>query len=42
MDGLATALASARVVAAVLGHPTCFDVLFGVKPKQQGQHGVTP
>jgi glutamate-1-semialdehyde aminotransferase len=37
-----TALASAGVVAAVLGHPTCFDVLFGVKPKQQGQQGFTP
>ena len=34
MDGLADALSEGGVVAAVLGHPTCFDVLFGVHPKQ--------
>ena len=30
-------LCAAGLVASVVGHPTCFDVLFGVPPKPEGE-----
>ena len=37
MEGLQSALDGAGLLASVIGHPTCFDVMFGVGAPADGE-----